>query len=122
MTGGVLAAKWLHILDVHFMLYSSWIGIPVFACMILSLSGLEFPRLKESKLLKYAVDVSYVFFFAQLFTWPICKRLFEPFGGVKNVSVFIKFPVCVLVCFTITVFLHEVIEKPLTKRLERIFL
>lgn len=118
---GVSVAKVLNIPDVMYMLYS-WIGIPVFISMILSLCGLKLSGLRRSKLLKYAVEVSYVFFFAQFFTWPICRMIFKSYGGVDNMSVMVKAPVSLMICIVITLLLHELIEKPLMSILKRKYL
>lgn len=121
LVGGVSVAQLLHIPSVNYMLYS-WIGIPCFTLMLLSLCGLKFAPVNGSRFLRYCVDSSYVFFFAQFFTWPICSAIFKPTGGTAEVSTLIKVPVAVVVCCLITVTIHEAIEKPVTKKLKLLLL
>lgn len=118
LMAGVSVASLLHIPNVRYMLYS-WIGIPMFTLMLMSLCGLSFGNIKNSKLLKYSVDVSYVFFFAQFFTWPICRYIFLKVGGVENIQTRIKAPVALVVCILLTIIIHEFIEKPVVKSLQR---
>ncbi len=93
--------------------------IPIYLLLFPALANIQSPQLGKSKVLKYLVDISYVFFFAQYFTWHICKIILEPFGGIDKFGLGIKLPLALCVCFIIAVLLHELAEKPLTKMLKR---
>lgn len=116
---GVSVARLLGIPSVASMLYS-WIGIPVFSGMILTLCGLKFTFLKNSKILRYLCEISYVFYLAQFFTWPICRWIFGKFDEVDLISsVWVKISVALAICLFITVVMHEFVEKPVTGYLRR---
>jgi len=76
-------AKMFHLPNVTYMLYSA-ISIPFFTVLVLGLSGMAFEKLKNCKMLKYFVEISYVFFFAQFFTWPITRWILNFFGGGRQ--------------------------------------
>ncbi len=116
----VSLAGYLKIPNGMYMLYS-WIGIPVFTAMIMTLAGLDFAFLKKKRgmfwILKYGVEISYVFFLAQFFTWPLCRAIFSFFGGIKVCGPIVKMVVSFAICLFLSVLLHELVEKPLSKYL-----
>ncbi len=118
LVGGVTFAWTLKISRGDYMLYS-WIGIPTFTVMMLGLCGIRFDKLGRSKLFQYCIDVSYVFFLAQFFTWTITKVILNPFGGYENAASPIKTIISFTVCCVLTVLIHEMIELPMTRGLKK---
>jgi len=94
----------------NYMLYNI-IALPLFACMLLTLSGLKSPVLQNSRMLRYASAVSYAFFLAQTFNTQIEKVLFANLDIQDNA---LKIVVSVVVCSFVAVLLHELAEKPCT--------
>lgn len=115
---GVIIAWELGIAPGNYMLYS-WIGIPGFALLILCLSGVECGRLGDAKVLKYCVDASYVFFLAQFFTWPIVKAILSLLGGYESVFMPIRVILSLVICCLLAVIIHELMEKPLKRILNK---
>lgn len=98
----------------NYMLYG-WIVLPLFACMILTLSGLKSPFLQNSKALRYASAVSYAFFLVQAFNTEIETFIFEKCGIHENI---LKIGISVAVCGFLAVLMHEGFEKPLSRMLK----
>ena len=69
---GILISVRLNVFVGDYMLYD-WIVIPLFACMILTLTGLKSPWLQGSAVLRYVSAASYAFFLAQTFNTEIEK-------------------------------------------------
>lgn len=123
--GGVLIESIIFIIGVsiavkhnigigNYMLYS-WIGLPIFALLLMGLSGVENKMLEESKLLKYFSSISYAFFLAQLYSNWICKKVIAHLGIADNiVKILLGWGSCIL----IAVVLHEVFEKRISKILK----
>ncbi len=69
--------------------------------------------MKANRVISYLSEISYSFFIAQLFNWPIMKKMVELFGIDDNLfKIVSSFAVCLL----LAVIIHEMIEKP-SKRL-----
>lgn len=100
--------------NYDYLLYN-WVMIPVSIIMFPLLADVNMTKLQDSKLLKYLVDISYVFFLSQVFTWPICRLLFKHFGGIDSFGLTTKLVLSLSVCFFLSIVFHELIEKPLTK-------
>jgi len=100
----------------NYMIYSI-IGLPCFSLLVFSGGG-DTSRINSSKLIKYMVDISYVFFFAQFYTWKITLAIIKLTGMDNN---FIRIVLSLTVCTIIAIIMHELIEKPLrstfTKRI-----
>lgn len=69
----------------NYMLYS-WVGLPLFSLMLISLSGVDSNILQKSKLFKYSVDLSYCFFLAQIFSNRICRVIILQYNISNNVK------------------------------------
>jgi peptidoglycan/LPS O-acetylase OafA/YrhL len=70
-------------------------------------------EMKANRVISYLSEISYSFFIAQLFNWPIMKKMVELFGIDDNLfKIVSSFAVCLL----LAVIIHEMIEKP-SKRL-----
>lgn len=95
----------LNIAPGNYMLYS-WICLPSFIVIILGLAGVETNFLKKSKILIWLVNVSLVFFLAQLYSnTVICKRIIEYYNIDNN---YLKIILGWIVCFTIAIVLRKI--------------
>ena len=103
---GVTVASFLGI-KKDYMLYS-WIGLPMFCLIILGVVISDWKYLIKSKILNYLSKISYAFFLAQFFVWPIMRILDIP----ENI---LRIMVALLLCVLIAVIFHELIEKPSKK-------
>lgn len=88
----------------NYMLYS-WICLPIFSLMILGLANLEYKRPNSSRLVLYLSTISYAFFLAQFFVWPIIKKM-------NIYSNWLKVFVSLALCIVIAIVMHEMIDKP----------
>ena len=103
----------------YYMLYS-WSALPCFAIMILCLSNIRFTRLKSFKGVEYASNLAYSFFLAQCIgLWAISKFIFSEMSINDNTS---KILISFILCMCLSVLLHELIEKPVSKCLKQKFL
>lgn len=85
------------------MLYN-WICLPCFSIIVLGLSGLEFDKIKESKIVKQLSAISYVFFLAQLFSNDICKFVIKYFSINSNIiKILLGWIVCVVVAMVLRI-------------------
>ena len=113
---GVTVACRLKVSPGNYMLYS-WIGLPMFMLLIVSMSSIVSNQFNKNKIWNYMGEISYDFFFAQFFTWSITKRIVIFAGCESNIfKIIISFAVCML----ITIMLHELFEKPIIKLLKHI--
>lgn len=107
----------------NYMLYS-WIVLPLFVLMLPALATVEFRIIKKSevfsKLISYLSEISYAFFLAQLFIWPIMRRLCSLLNIGNNIA---KILLSFIVTTMISIVIHELVEKSskkiLSKRLLR---
>ncbi len=96
----------------NFLLYS-WIALPAFVLIIVSLSLIKF---KEYKVVKYLSSISYAFFVVQLFIWPIMRKLVSITGLDNNIfRILLSFVVCTI----FAVLIYEIVEKPINKILTK---
>lgn len=110
---GVTVAVKLGIAEGNYMFYS-WIGLPIFGLMILTLHNMEF---KKYRCVSYASELSYSFFLAQLFIWRIVKELLKIMKVSNNVAII---AMSLIVCVVLAIMIHEIIEKNGKKLLKRI--
>lgn len=101
---GVTIAFKLGIAQYDYMLYS-WVGLPAFCLMMLSLSHTKWPRLQNARVLTYLSAITYSFFLAQFFVWPLVRKV-----GIHNNVV--RILVAFMVCFVIAAVFHACVEKP----------
>lgn len=91
-----------------FMLYSAYIGIPVFSIMLFSLKEIRCKLLDNSKIIKYMSSLSYSFYMAQLFLNWVCIGIVKAYNITSNWHrIVLGWGVCIL----IAVALHEIVEK-----------
>ncbi len=98
-----------------YMLYS-WISLPAFIVIIMSLGKLSLPSLQNCKLIRYLSSISYAFFLAQFFVWAICRKIFAWTEYEGNLF---KITLSLSLCFIIAIAMHEMIEKPVGKWLKK---
>lgn len=106
-------------IPTDFMLYN-WCAIPCFILMIITLSNLEENAFFKSRFLSYASGASYMFFFAQFFTWHPTRFVIKYLH--LGDALYIKLSISLIFCIIITVLLHEFMEKPVKKIFQRILL
>ena len=98
----------------------NWVVLPCLIVMFLIFRNVEFGLLGKSKLLQYLSKLSYSFFLAQFYVWTISYILVYHVirldGNLVHISV--SFISCVLV----SIFLHEIIEKPSRRFLSKAIL
>lgn len=110
ITGMTVASGILRIGVGNYMLYS-WIALPCFIFMVVTLSSVSPAFIEKSRVVSYLCSISYVFFLAQFFTWrPVAFILMKI--GLYDVNL-VKILVSFILCLLISIFLHEFIEKPL---------
>ena len=117
---GVTLAVKLHIAVGNYMLYS-WICIPCFIALMISLSGVSFKSIGifSKKMLLYFSETTYCLFLAQLFSNQISKVVIHHYHINSNWMIaFIGWSICIV----ITLCLHEGIEKRLKKFFKKLLL
>ena len=99
-----------------YMMYS-WVGLPMFMLLIVSMTGLSFPRwMRDSKIIRYLCEISYAFFFGQYFTWKTTLFIIGKIGIDTNI---LRIVIAFVSCLIYTILLHEIFEKPITKFLKK---
>lgn len=98
-----------------YMMYS-WIALPIFILMFISLAGITSETLEKSKVIKYLSSLTYLFFLSQFFTWPLVKSIMLKMECNNS---FISFILSFCICSVITTLLHELVEVPLTNYLSQ---
>lgn len=102
-----------------FMLYS-WVALPCFVALLVSLGHMELQCLKKSRTIQYLSALSFSIFLSQIIAvWYIVKYTMEYVGCDINM---VKIIVSAMICFTIANLLHFCIEVPSAKYLKAKFL
>lgn len=94
-----------------YMLYN-WIALPVFICMIVTLSGITW----ENSVIFYLSSISYCFFLVQFWVWPITE-IFLSYLHIQSNAM--RICLSLMLCILLSVMLHELFEKPVTKFLQK---
>lgn len=98
-----------------YMLYS-WIALPCFASLLISLGYINFENLQGSTTIKYFSELSFSIFLSQMIVvWTSVKYMMELVGCQSNIA---NILVSAIICFCIANFFHYVIEKPSAKYLK----
>lgn len=97
-----------------YMLYS-WIALPMFILMIISLSEMHFKK-NNYPIINYLCNISYVFFFAKFFTWKTTRFIISEINMNNNIIIVL---ISLAICLSITILIHELLEKPLTMYLNK---
>ncbi len=117
LVGLVSAGAHFHVAVGNYMLYDV-VAVPAFACMVLTLAGLNSPRLQGSAVLRYMSAVTYAFFLVQTFNTEMERWIFSTLG-IQNNAVMIV--ISVVLCGLMAIALHHIVEKPCARLGKRIF-
>lgn len=102
-----------------YMIYS-WIALPCFISLLVSLGFLEFKCLQKSRTIRYLSALSFSIFLSQIIAvWSSVKFALGYFGCDSNVA---KIIISAIICFCIANILHFCIEKPSSEFLKNKFL
>ena len=100
----------------NYMLYS-WVALPMFMVIIISMYGAKSPRnMVNSKIVNYLCEISYAFFLCQFFSWKITMFIISKIGMDNNL---LRIGISFMVCMGYTVLLHEALEKPISNYLKK---
>lgn len=113
---GVYTGVTLSLGNEDWMMYNL-IGIPLFALIIMTLSGVGSKKFENSKTLAYMCSSSYAFYLAQVWTYGIHKEIVSL--GITLETNMQKLFFCWGTCLCITVLFHELFEKPLGNYLQK---
>lgn len=106
-------------IPADFMLYS-WVALPCFISLLVSLGYMKFQSIGDSKTIKYLSALSFSIFLSQIIAvWHIVKSAMEYVGCDNNI---VKIIVSTIICFTIANFFHYCIEIPSAKYLKTKYL
>lgn len=105
----------MNILVGDYMVYSV-VGLPCFSLLVFSGAGIDTPIVNSSKIIEYAVNISYAFFFAQFYTWKITLGIINFIGVNTNI---IRISISFIICLLIAIVMHEAIEKPIKRLLTK---
>ena len=95
----------------------SWIAVPMFMLLIISMYGARFPRnMMDSKIVNYLCEISYAFFLCQFFSWKTTMFIIYKIGMDNN---FLRIVISFMVCMGYTILLHELLEKPISNFLKK---
>lgn len=97
-----------------YMLYS-WVALPCYISLLVSMGYHDFPILQGSKTIKYLCDISYCLFLGQLvIVWHGVKLFMEHIGCDSNI---LKIFLSASIVFIIANVFHFCIEKPSSRYL-----
>lgn len=112
---GVSIAR-MNNIPADYMLYS-WVALPCFVSLMVSLGSYNFRKLQNSKVIKYLSELSFCIFLGQfVYVWACCKYALEYVGCEANI---IKIIVSFLLVFCIANILHFFVEVPSSKYLKQ---
>lgn len=94
-----------------YMLLSFFTILP-FIMMIITLAHIQTGSFLKSKAVDFACKISYMFWFAQFFTWIPVRFLGKYYGIDGNIE---KILISFTLCFVISVLLHKYMEIPVKK-------
>lgn len=115
LIGGVTVAR-MNNIPGDFMLYS-WVALPCFVSLMVSLGSYNFRKLHNSRIVKYLAEVSFCFFLGQImYVWYVVKYAFEYVGIESNIM---KILVSFCIVFSIANVLHYFVEIPSSKYLKQ---
>lgn len=102
-------------IPADFMLYS-WIALPCFISLLISLGYLKFERLQGSKTIRYMSALSFSIFLSQIIAvWHVVRFAMKHMECDSNL---VKICVSAAICFCIANFFHFCIEKPSARYLK----
>lgn len=115
---GVTVAR-MNNVPADFMLYS-WVALPCFVSLMVSLGSYSFNKLQNSKIIKYLSELSFCIFLGQIiYVWYVVKYALHYIGCEANiVKIFVSF----MIVFCIANVLHYFVEVPSSKYLKQRFI
>lgn len=112
---GVSVARLINV-PGDYMLYS-WVALPCFVSLMVSLGSYDFKRLQNSKVVKYLSELSFCIFLGQIiYVWDAAKFAFEYVGIESNIVIIL---VSFIIVFGIANVLHYFVEIPSSKYLKQ---
>lgn len=116
--GAVSVAVHMNFSVGNYMLYS-WIGLPMFMLMCITLYGVRSKMLENSRTLRFFASIAYAFFLAQFFCFQPVPKIMDFLGTTNNA---IRIIITTAICTAIAAALHLLIEKPASKYLKKLIL
>ena len=115
---GVSVARWINV-PGDYMLYS-WVALPCFVSLMVSLGSYSLKKIHGSKIVKYLSEISFCIFLGQIiYVWYVVKYVLDYIGCEANI-------VKILISFTIVLCianaLHYLVELPSSKYLKQRFI
>lgn len=102
-----------------YMLYS-WVALPCFVSLMVSLGSYNFKKLQDSRVIKYLSELSFCIFLGQIiYVWYVVKYVLQYIGCEANIM---KILVSFMIVFCIANVLHYFVEVPSSKYLKQRFL
>ena len=99
-----------------YMLYS-WVALPCFVSLMISLGSYDFKKLQSSKIVKYLSELSFCIFLGQVvYVWYAVHFTFKYVGIESNIM---KITVSFIIVFCIANVLHYLVEIPSSKLLKQ---
>lgn len=86
-----------------------------FAIIIFTIARIPFNGIRQSKAVKYLSAISYAFFLGQFFVWNTLKFVMQYTGRLSNITLIL---ISFILCLSISILLHELIEKKASKFLK----
>lgn len=100
-------------------MFYSWIALPCFISLLISLGYLKFERLQGSKCIEYMSALSYSIFLSQMLAvWHSIRIVMEYLGCSSNIA---NILLSATICFGIANLFHYLIEIPSSKYLKAKF-
>jgi len=116
---GVSVARMINV-PGDYMLYS-WVALPCFVSIMVSLGSYNLKKIQGSKIVKYLSEISFCIFLGQIiYVWNVAKYALDYVGCEANI---VKVLVSFTIVFCIANALHYLVELPFSNYLkQKIFL
>lgn len=119
LVAGISVTRMMNVVPRDYMLYS-WIALPCFISLLVSLGSYNFPKLQNSKVIKYLSELSFCIFLGQIrYVWYGVKYAFE-YAGIESNLMKILVSFTIVLC--IASVLHSCVEMPSSKYLRDRFI
>lgn len=96
-----------------YMMYS-WVALPIFIMIMFSIADTRRLGVIATRVIKCMCERSYAFWMAQFFVWKITQEVLPILNIQANVP---KIILSFLINVFLTIILHDMIEKPIVKRI-----
>ena len=117
LIAGVSIGVMLGIGTEDYILYSV-IGIPLFTSMLFTLSGVEVNNSIVRHIIIYFRNISYEFYLMQYFAFLLAPKILDALNIYSNMN---RIIVSILLCIFISTAVYYLFEKPVTKKLRKMF-